>query len=81
MNTITEEQLKSFTNEELRRLCAQIEAEEMRRRRANRTKLIEDFRNAFIALDEAQIYVRYGDEWDDCGGIYLSKWDNFEFGN
>ena len=33
MNTITEELIKGFTDEELRRLCAQIEAEEMRRRR------------------------------------------------
>ena len=79
MNTITEELLKGFTDEELRRLCAQIEAEEMRRRRANRSKLIEDFHKAWIALDDAQIYVRYGDEWDD--GVYLSKWDKFEFGD
>ena len=46
---------------------------------ANRSKLIEDFHRAWIALDEAQIYVRYGEEWDD--GVYLSKWDKFEFGD
>lgn len=79
MSTVTEEQIKSFTDEELRELCATIEAEEMRRRRENRSKLIEDFRSAYYALDEAGIYVRYGEEWED--GVYLTKWDEFEFGD
>ena len=79
MNTITEELIKGFTDEELRRLCAQIEAEEMRRRRANRSKLIEDFRSAYYALDDAGIYIKYTDGWED--GVYLSKWDDFEFGD
>lgn len=80
MNTITEEQIKSFTDKELRELCATIEAEEMRRRRANRSKLIEDFRSAYYALDSAGIYIRYGEDWGG-DGVYLSKWDDFEFGD
>lgn len=79
MNAITEEQLKSFTDEELRRLYTAIEAEEMHRRRVNRSKLIEDFRSAYYALDSAGIYIRYGEEWED--GVYLTKWDDFEFGD
>ena len=79
MNTITEEQIKSFTDEELRRLRTAIEEEEMSRRRANRSKLIEDFHNAFIALDNAGIYVKYAEGWDD--GTYLTKWDEFYFGD
>ncbi len=79
MNTVTEEQIRSLTDKELREICAAIEAEEMRRRRANRSKLIEDFRNAYYALDEAGIYIRYGEGWGD--GVYLSKWDDFEFGD
>lgn len=79
MNTITEEQIKSFTDEELRELCKAIEAEEMCRRRANRSKLIEDFRSAYYALDSAGISVRYGEGWED--GIYLTKWDDFDFGD
>lgn len=79
MNTITEEQIKNFTDKELRELCAVIEAEEMHRRRVNRSKLIEDFHNAFIALDNAGIYIKYNEAWED--GNYLSKWDNFDFGD
>ena len=79
MNTITEEQIRSFTDEELCELRKAIEEEEMCRRRANRSKLIEDFRSAYYALDSAGIYVRYGEEWGD--GVYLTKWDDFEFGD
>ena len=79
MNTVTEEQIKSFTDEELRELCMAIEAEEKRRRRENRARLIEDFRNAFIALDNAGMYVKYAEGWDD--GTYLTKWDEFYFGD
>lgn len=79
MNTITEEQIKSFTDEELRELCATIEAEEMRRRRMNRSKLIEDFRSAYYALDNAGIYIKYSDSYEDP--IYLTHWDGFEFGD
>ncbi len=81
MNTITEEQIKNFTDKELRELCAVIEAEEMYRRRANRSKLIEDFHNAFIALDNAGIYIKYGEGWQDEDYTYLSRWDDFEFGD
>lgn len=79
MNTICQDLIKGFTDEELRRLRAAIEEEEMCRRRANRSKLIEDFRSAYYALDEAGISVKYAEGWDD--GIYLTKWDEFYFGD
>lgn len=79
MNTITEELIKGFTDEELYRFHAQIEAEEERRRREYKSKLIEDFRKAWLALKDVNIYIKYSNSYEDP--MYLTNWDGFEFGD
>lgn len=79
MNHITEELIKGFTDEELYQLHAQIKAEEERRRREYKSKMIEDFRKAWLTLKDAHIYVKYSDSYVDP--MYLTNWDGFEFGD
>lgn len=78
MNTITEQMLRQFTDEELFRLLNDVTREEERRRREYKSKLIEDFRKAWIALKDANIYIKYSDSYEDP--MYLTNWDGFEFG-
>ena len=77
MNTITEELIKGFTDEQLYRLHAQIEAEEERRKRQYRSKLIEDFHKAWSALNDI-VMIKY---WEGDELAHLTMWDNFEFGD
>lgn len=77
MNTITEEFIKGFTDEELYRLHAQIEAEEERRKRQYKAKLIADFHKAWGALKDIHIEVKY--YFDDDESICLRDWDEFSF--
>jgi hypothetical protein len=79
MNTVTEQMLRQFTDEELYRLSADVAKEEERRRREYKSKMIEDFRKAWLALKDAHIYVKYSDSYEDP--MYLANWDGFEFGD
>ena len=77
MNTITEEVIKGFTDEELYRLHAQIEAEEERRKRQYKAKLITDFQKAWGALKDNHINIKY--YFDDDESVCLRDWYGFSF--
>lgn len=70
--------LSNFSNEDLRALSEKIEKEIKHRKSAERKKLIENFKSAFLALHSAGVDVRVvngDDEIDFC----VHSWDDFYF--
>lgn len=70
---------ENLTDAELANLRNEINTEISRRENQRKAKLIEDFREAWYRLREANIGVKYyKDDWDD-NYTYLSEWDSFDF--
>lgn len=77
--TISDGEFDHLTDDELGNLMVALNHEFERRVRAKHEKLISDFKDAFNALREANIYINYyEDDYDDnCTAI--TDWDNFDF--
>ena len=56
----------------------EIEKEIARRKRAERGKLIENFKSAFLALQSVDIEVRYSDPYEEMDWR-VDNWDGFYF--
>lgn len=68
----------TLTEDELKALYKGIVDEHARRDRMKRTKLIEDFKTAFYALQDAGIDVTYSECDDDIEELSL-YWAGFNF--
>lgn len=64
--------------EGLHNIQKEIEKEIGRRKSAEKSKLIENFRSAFLALQSAGIDVRCADCADEID-FRVNSWDNFYF--
>ena len=64
--------------EGLNNIQKEIEKEIQRRKSAEKSKLIENFKSAFLALQSAGIDVRVTD-CDDEIDFCVNYWDNFYF--
>lgn len=69
----------SMTKEELLNTIEDCQAELDFRRKEEKIKLIKDFENAFCALKDAHIKIRYTDYQQDAYRILIDDVDNFEF--
>lgn len=76
MNLVTD----IMTKEELLNIIEECQAELELRRKEEKAKLIEDFENAFSALVDAHISIRYTDYQQEVYRILLDDINNFEFG-
>ena len=77
-NSLIKYKFSNFSNEDLRALSAKIE-EEIEHRRLNEVnKLVQNFKSAFLALQDAEIdvHVVNGDDEIDFG---IHSWDDFYF--
>lgn len=75
MNLITD----TMTKEELLNVIEECKAELEFRRKEEKVKLIKNFENAFCALKDAHITIRYTDYEQEVYRILLDDIDNFEF--
>lgn len=64
--------------EGLNNIQKEIEKEIGRRKSAEKSKLIENFKSAFLALHSAGIEVRCADYVDEID-FRVNSWDNFYF--
>jgi len=64
--------------EGLRNVQKEIEKEIECRKRAERGKLIENFKTAFLALQSLDIEVRYSDKYEGMDWC-VDDWDSFYF--
>lgn len=64
--------------EGLRNVQKEIEKEIERRKRAERGKLIENFKSAFLALQSVGIETRYSDPYEEID-LRVDSWDSFYF--
>lgn len=68
----------TLTEDELKILYKGVVDEHARRDREKRVKLMDNFKQAFLALRDAGIEVTYSDSEDDIDGLLLC-WDGFYF--
>ena len=69
----------TMTKQELLEAIEECRAELDFRRNEEKRKLIADFENAFFALKDASIKIRYTDETQEAWRIILDDVDCFEF--
>lgn len=69
----------SMTEKELLDAIEDCQAELEFRKKEIKAKLIKDFENAFLALEDAHIKVRYTDYEQEAYRIFIGDVDNFEF--
>lgn len=71
----------TMADEEITAVMNIFYEEQQRRKRVQRQKLIDNFRNAFSELLEAGITPKYyeRDEWNTPSPFFIEKWDSFEF--
>lgn len=70
--------LQDASQESLEKIKKEIEKEIFRRREVEKTKLVNNFQSAFMALISAGIEVRCADCDDDID-FGICHWDNFYF--
>jgi hypothetical protein len=70
--------LQDATVEYLQNTQKEIEKEIQRRKSAEKSRLIENFKSAFLALQSAGIDVRCTDCVDEVD-FRVNSWDNFYF--
>lgn len=69
----------TMTKEELLNVIEDCQAELNLRKEEEKTKLISDFENAFYALKDAHIDIRYTDYQQEAYKILIDDMDNFDF--
>lgn len=69
----------NMSEKELREIMEDCQAELDFRRNEEKRKLITDFENAFFALKNASIAIRYSDDEQEAYRILLDDIDCFEF--
>lgn len=69
----------SMTKQELLDAIEECQAELDFRRNEEKRKLITDFENAFFAMKDAHIAIRYTDGTQGAYGILIDDIDCFEF--
>jgi len=76
---ISDGEFDHLTDDELGNLMIALNREFERRAREKRGKLISDFKDAFNALREVGISIKYyEDDYDDNYTI-ITDWDSFDF--
>lgn len=70
--------LSNFSNEDLLALMEKADKEIGRRKSAEKSKLIENFKSAFLALQSAGIDVHCSDYVDDID-FRVNSWEDFYF--
>lgn len=79
MTDIPINELLSMSDGELQTCLRRINEEINRREATKRQKLIDNFKEAFYALREARVYIKYyEDEYHD-DYTSLTDWDGFDF--
>jgi hypothetical protein len=68
-----------MTDKELQAVIVECEKEMQYRRKQFREKLITNFKDAFCALIENGISIRYSDYEQEAERIYIHDVDEFEF--
>ena len=79
MVSITIENMQKISDENLEELLRVCTEEKDRRYKLARIKLIEDFHNAWNALQSARIGIKYYEEDYDDNYMRLDRWDGFDF--
>ena len=68
-----------MTNEELQVIIVKCEQEMQSRKKQRNETLIKNFKEAFCALRENYICLRYTDEEQEVYRAYIEDFDGFEF--
>ena len=71
--------LTAMTKEEILNIIQDCQAELDSRKKEEKMKLIKNFENAFFALLDANIKIRYSDYEQEADRILLDDIDCFEF--
>lgn len=71
--------LTDMTKEEILDIIQDCQAELDSRRKEEKIKLIRDFENAFFALKNAEITIRYTDYEQEADRILIDNITHFEF--
>ena len=69
--------VRQWTDEELKQAVSACQNEIYRREAERKDNLVENFRQAFYALGEANIAIKYCDRYGDS--IYIEDFDDFHF--
>lgn len=70
--------LRTMTDDEIQKAIQELTEERLYRKQQREAKLIEDFRQAFLALNSAGFTITYSDGDNDIEDLTLF-WDGFSF--